>query len=161
MEEITPKGISCSFTGHRELPLFTLSLKRKLNKTLRGLYERGFRVFICGGALGFDTLAARSVLALRKDKKDVKLHLYIPCADQAKSWQQADMEEYERIKNLADEVFILSERYTRGCMHNRNRAMVDASGVCIAYLNKPSGGTAYTVDYAAKKGLEIINLASE
>ena len=37
--------------------------------------------------------------------------------------------------------------------------MVDNSSVCVCYLNRESGGTAYTVDYARKNGLEIINLA--
>ena len=43
-------------------------------------------------------------------------------------------------------------------MHKRNRHLVDNSSVCVCYLNKENGGTAYTVDYAGKKGLEIINL---
>lgn len=159
MEEKNLRDISCCFSGHRELPPATLSLKRRLTSTLCSLYGLGYRTFICGGALGFDTLAALAVLQLKKEKNDVSLHLYIPCADQAKSWQEADIKEYERIKSLADEVFVLSPTYTRGCMHNRNRAMVNASSVCVAYLKKNSGGTAYTVDYAAKKGLEIINLA--
>ena len=32
--------------------------------------------------------------------------------------------------------------------------------VCVCYLNRESGGTAYTVRYAKRKGLEIINLAT-
>ena len=44
-------------------------------------------------------------------------------------------------------------------MHKRNRHLVDNSSVCVCYLNKENGGTAYTVRYAGKKGLEIINLA--
>ena len=31
--------------------------------------------------------------------------------------------------------------------------------VCVCYLNRGNGGTAYTVDYAEKQKLEIINLA--
>jgi len=42
-------------------------------------------------------------------------------------------------------------------MHKRNRHLVDNSSVCVCYLNKENGGTAYTVDYAGKKGLELIN----
>ena len=53
----------------------------------------------------------------------------------------------------------VSRQYTRGCMHERNRHLVDNSSVCVCYLNRESGGTAYTVDYAEKQGLEVINLA--
>ena len=43
-------------------------------------------------------------------------------------------------------------------MHRRYRHLVDHSGVCVCYLNRDSGGTAYTVRYAKEKGLEIVNL---
>ena len=69
------------------------------------------------------------------------------------------MQEYERIKALADKVVYTSQEYTKGCMHKRNRHLVDHSSVCVCYLTKKDGGTAYTVDYAEKQGLEIFNLA--
>ena len=46
-------------------------------------------------------------------------------------------------------------------MHRRNRHLVDHSGTCICYLTRSTGGTAYTVDYARKKGLRIINVAND
>ena len=52
-----------------------------------------------------------------------------------------------------------AQKYAKGCMHKRNCHLVDNSSVCVCYLNRESGGTAYTVRYAGKKGLEIINLA--
>ena len=45
-------------------------------------------------------------------------------------------------------------------MHKRDRHLVDNSSVCVCYLNKENGGTAYTVDYDSKNGLEIINHAT-
>ncbi|MCL2883887.1 MAG: hypothetical protein FWF49_00185 [Oscillospiraceae bacterium] len=47
----------------------------------------------------------------------------------------------------------------RWALQARNRALVDHSDVCVCFLNKSTGGTAYTVKYAQKKGLSIINLA--
>lgn len=46
-------------------------------------------------------------------------------------------------------------------MFKRNRHLVDNSSVCICYQTKETGGTAYTVEYARKHGLRIINLAEE
>ena len=43
-------------------------------------------------------------------------------------------------------------------MFKRNRHLVNHSSACICYLEKPTGGTAYTVNYARKCGLQIINL---
>lgn len=49
--------------------------------------------------------------------------------------------------------------YFKGCMHKRNRHLVDNSGYCICYLTRTQGGTAYTVDYALERGLPVINIA--
>lgn len=38
--------------------------------------------------------------------------------------------------------------------------MVDHSGVCVCYLTRDSGGTAYTINYAKKQGLNVFNIAA-
>lgn len=42
----------------------------------------------------------------------------------------------------------------------KNRHLVDNSSVCVAYLTRSGGGTAYTVEYAKKHGLKVINIAA-
>lgn len=84
--------------------------------------------------------------------------LVLPCLNQTRGWPQADIDTYEEIKRCADKVTCTSEHYFRGCMQKRNRHLVDNSSVCICYLTKPTGGTAYTVDYARRMGLRIINI---
>lgn len=59
----------------------------------------------------------------------------------------------------ADKVVYTSQEYTRGCMHKRNRHLVDNSSACISYLTENKGGTFYTVNYAKSKGVEVINIA--
>lgn len=150
---------ACCFTGHRSIPPEERrELARRLEETILRLYRRGVRYFGAGGALGFDTLAAQAVLRLREKCPDVKLMLVLPCLSQTKGWKPEDVAEYEQIKSQADEVVYTSQEYTRGCMHKRNRYLVDHSGICVCYLTKDSGGTAYTVRYARTHGLEIINL---
>ena len=90
----------------------------------------------------------------------MKLILVLPCLTQTKGWKPENIAEYERIKAQADKVVYISKEYTRGCMHKRNRYLVDNSGVCICYLTRERGGTAYTVNYAEKRKLEIINIAA-
>lgn len=41
----------------------------------------------------------------------------------------------------------------------KNRHLVDNSSVCVAHLTRSGGGTAYTVEYAKKHGLKVINIA--
>jgi len=152
---------TCCFTGHRELPtgLAHWRLAAKLQKAIIEQIGNGIRFFGAGGARGFDALAARTVLKLKKKYPDIKLILVLPCLTQTRGWPAEDVEEYEHIKTQADKVVYTSQEYTKGCMFKRNRHLVDNSSVCICYLTKNSGGTAYTVSYAKEKGLKIINVS--
>ena len=150
----------CCFTGHRVIVDSLQLIKNKLKETITNMVEfDGFSEFYAGGAIGFDMLAANTVVELRQNNPNIKLTLILPCKDQDRYWNINQKIEYERIKLLADSVFYISETYTEGCMLQRNRYMVDNSQKCICYLKEMRGGTAYTVRYAAKKGVPIINLA--
>ena len=154
------REITCCFTGHRDLPLNCReALAAKLHETITELIQRRVQFYRAGGALGFDTLAAQTVLKLRKEYPSIKLVLMLPCLTQTRGWSVEDVREYEKIKGMADEVIYTSQEYTRGCMFRRNRCLVDNSRICVCYFTEDKGGTAYTVNYAKKQGLEIINLA--
>ena len=147
------------FTGHREIPYAEQkNIQKQTLDAVEDLYAHGFRIFCAGGALGFDTLAAQVVLSLKKVHPDIRLHLVLPCKDQTARWSSVDRLMYEVIKRDADEVVYISDEYTRSCMHERNRRLVDESCACICYLKKTTGGTAYTVDYAEKSGLHIVRI---
>ncbi|WP_305117241.1 SLOG family protein [Acutalibacter muris] len=117
------------------------------------------RYLLCEASHKFDTLAAKTILQLRKQYPQIKLILVLPCVSQADRWPPADIAAYQEIMEQADKVVYTSQKYTRDCMFKRNRHLVDYSSVCICYLNKETGGTAYTVKYAQKCGLQIINIA--
>jgi len=155
------KEKTCCFTGHRKIANNQKAeIKKRLENTIQELFFlKGINTFLAGGALGFDTLAAQAVLSVREKFPEIKLKLYFPCLNQRKGWSNEEINIYEEIKNQADEYRYISEEYSKGCMQMRNRALVDDSSTCICYLNREIGGTAYTVNYAKKKGLEIINLA--
>ena len=157
-EEYMRKQTVC-FTGHRKIPPERLSVvARRLREIIIKLIEDGYLYFGAGGALGFDTLAAQTVLELKTIYPQIKLILVLPCLSQTKGWSARDIEIYEDIKKKADKVVYTSQEYTKGCMHKRNRHLVDNSNTCICYLTEKSGGTAYTVDYAQNNNLTIINL---
>ena len=150
---------TCCFSGHRNLRGLGEVLTEKLRDTIAALYSRGYRRFICGGAVGFDTLAASAVIDSKLYYPDIRLKLMIPCRNQASKWTRERIYEYNRIYMAADEREIMSELYSPGCMQARDRAMVDASSLCVCFMLHKGGGTAYTVGYAEKEGIEIINLA--
>ena len=148
---------TCFFTGHRDIPNERYdAIFERVYSVIEELYKKGFRTFIAGGAIGFDTLAAIAVLRLREKYSDVYLHICIPCRDQSKNFSQIQKEKYMYVVNNADSYEVMYEHYVRGCMHARNKKMADFSSVCVAYCKKQTGGTAFTVNYAQKKGIEII-----
>jgi len=83
----------------------------------------------------------------------------LPHKGQARGWSKKDRKIYSHILARADEAVYTSEYYYTGCMHKRNRCLIDNSEVCLCYLTAEKGGTAYTVGYAREKRLRIINLA--
>lgn len=155
------KERTACFTGHRTIPfLQRRKIEKRTEEALIEAIKQGYRFFGAGGALGFDTLAAQTVLRLKKTYPQIKLILVLPCLSQTRGWRPEDIAEYERIKAAADKVVYTSQEYTRDCMFKRNRHLVDNSSLCIAYLTENTGGTAYTVDYARFKGLIIRNVAT-
>ena len=151
---------ACCFTGHRIIPEREYkTISKHLEREIVGLIHKDVRYFGAGGALGFDTLAALSVLKLKGVYPWIKLILVLPHKEQAKGWSEEDIKIYSQILQEADKAVYMSEQYQNGCMHKRNRYLVDHSDICLCYLTKTSGGTAYTVDYAKQKGLQIINIA--
>ena len=155
------KERTACFTGHRTIPfLQRRKIEKRTEEALIEAIKQGYRFFGAGGALGFDTLAAQTVLRLRKTYPQIKLILVLPCLSQTRGWKSEDIAEYERIKAAADKVVYTSQEYTRDCMFKRNRHLVDNSSLCFAYLTENTGGTAYTVDYARFKGLIIKNVAT-
>ena len=160
-------AVTCCFSGHRpsKLPwgyreedLRCLDLKMDIVQALVGLYQRGYRRFLCGMAQGCDLYFAESVLLLRQVHEDVRLEAAIPFRGQAENWTAAERERYHRILDRCDEVHLLQEKYSPGCMMARNRYMVDHASLLLACYNGEAGGTRSTILYARDRGLELITI---
>ena len=111
-------------------------IAQRLEETVTSLIGAGVRYFGAGGARGFDTLAAQTILKLQREYPQIKLILVLPCLSQTRGWRDEDIKVYERIKAAANKITYTSENYTQGCMHKRNRHLVDHSSVC-AVLTEP------------------------
>ena len=154
----------CSFTGHRpdKLPWGEqegdprcLRIKEELYLALERAYDLGYRHFISGMARGGDLYFAEAVLALRKKYPDVLLECARPCESQSSRWPRAEQHRYDAILDQCNYETMVQHTYDRGCMMRRNRYMVDHSSRIIAlYDGVPKGGTAQTLAYALRKGLD-------
>lgn len=129
-----------------------------LDRVIKNLIKNGVTKFLCGMAQGFDLTAAESVLALKVEYPSVELVACIPCEGQSRYFSTADKARYERVLANCSQVIVLAESYYPGCMHVRDRYMVDNCDVVVSYLRKKTGGTYYTVKYARSQGKKVIEL---
>ena len=149
----------CSFTGHRQIEHDKRSaLIELIGRAIEYAYNEGCRDFMCGGALGFDTLAAREVIRFRMTHKDVRLVLALPCIEQDLKWSEAQKNSYEFTLSSADEVVYASDNYTKTCMAERNRFLAERCDILIAYAGRSSSGAAQTVRMAEGMNKRIYNL---
>ena len=154
---------TCCFTGHRSLDVADPGM---LGEAICGevstLYRFGFDTFLAGGALGFDTLAAREILRMKlsPDFSGLKLVLVLPYLGQESRWPPMDRAMYDYIRDRADDVIYTGDVYANGLLLRRNRYMVDHSAHCIAFLDekRSRGGTLYTVRYARQNGVSVTNI---
>ena len=150
---------TCCFTGHRKLPEELIPrLKQELERAIRLLFYGGYHNFLSGGAIGFDSLAAGSVLHLKEELPGLRLILVLPCGDQDKYWNPIERGLYQRLLSGADETIFLADHYFKGCMHLRNRYLVEHSDLCLCYLTQNKGGTKYTVDYCRQKNIPVLDV---
>ena len=155
------KEKTCCFTGHRSLLKNEVAqIKNRLEEEVVKLIHQGVIYYGTGGAIGFDTLAALTILKLQKDFPQIRLILVLPCKLQEKYWNAENIMIYNQILFCANKVVYTDEHYHKGCMQKRNRHLVNNSAYCICYLKKATGGTASTVRYAFDSDLKIINLAT-
>lgn len=150
----------CCFTGHRDIDVRSYrDISAKLETLLIELIENeDFSNFRAGGARGFDSIAASTVLKLKKRYPHIKLHLLLPCKGQDKYFTLFEKRIYDFATQRADTISYVQNHYTKDSMFTRNRALVDGADLCIAYLERLAGGTSYTVNYARKKQVKTINL---
>jgi len=150
----------CAFSGHRSLPAAAgEQLPRLLRQKIVSLAEEGYTGFLCGGAMGFDTLAAEAVISVRRRYPALTLTLALPCPEQDRAWPESARLRFRSIREAADEAILVSPEYHRYCMMQRNRFLVDHSRLLVCYLTDDKGGTAATVRYALKCARPVVNLA--
>ena len=158
---------SCCFTGHRpnklpwrfeETDPRCVQLKKRMADAVEAAYQEGYRRFICGMAMGCDFYFFDVTEALRQRYPEITIEAAIPCLDQAEDWPEEQQLRYRRMLAACDQETLVSEEHTPGCMTQRDRYMVDHSSLVIAAFDGTPGGTQYTVQYAMKKQVTLVDL---
>lgn len=142
---------TCAFTGHRyqKLPWGNKEkdprckkMKQQLKKEIIKAIESGYKNFICGMALGFDTIVAEMIIELKNSYPNIKLIGAIPCKQQDKYWCKKDKLKYKKLLTQLDSIRCLYDEYIGPeCMLERNRYMINNSSLLIALYDGLGGGT--------------------
>ena len=102
-------------------------------------------------AQGVDLWSSQIVLNLQKKNPALKLHCVLPCKGQESKWTASAQEHYHSILTQANEVVYVGQEYSRDCMLERNRWLVEYSSILLAVYNGTlRSGTGATVRYALK-----------
>lgn len=158
------KELTVCFTGHRPRMLpwgydenkeCCIKFKNDLYMILRNAIIYGATTFLVGMAEGFDMIACEIILELKKEFSNVRLIAVVPCINQEKFWRESQKERYFKLLTKCDEKVVISQTYTKTCMNERNKYMVENASICIACFNGKVGGTRNTIFYAKEKGLKI------
>ena len=142
---------SCFFIGHREassdlLPILTQVVEKHIS-------EYGVTEFVVGGYGGFDHLAARAVILLKKQYPQITLSLLIPYhpaerpietpAGFNNTYYPPGMEKVPRKLAIV----------------RANRYMVDHSALVIAVYDGSNGGTRRTLEYAIRQKVPFVDIS--
>ena len=150
----------CCFTGHRPEKLIYSEneIKILLEKAIDNAIANGYSTFITGMAPGTDIYAAEIVPEKKKYNASLHLICAIPHPGFEKRKNKHDEERYQNILKKADYIKIICNHYFKGCYQRRNEFMVDHSNLVIAIWNGLPSGTKNCIDYAERKGINVINL---
>ncbi len=155
----------CCVTGHRPSgfnflrkpdDLLYIEYCSKLADEIEYLMRYGYDTFITGMADGADIDFALMVIMFKSKYDYISLEAAIPYPIRPTKVYTEYHENRDHILENCDNKYIISNNYYRGCMHKRNRFMVDRSDLVFAIWNgKEQGGTWDTIKYARSKGKEI------
>lgn len=159
---------TCCFTGYRPSKFpFSLNygdpdfgkFENALSEQVLKLAEEGCGTFYCGMAMGFDIIAAETVISVKNGfSEPLKLVCVLPFKNQGEEFSGDWKKRFYRVLDAADSVEILADNYYPGCYSKRNRFMVDSSDYVITWYDGKSGGTKNTIDYAIKRGRKVFNV---
>ena len=142
----------CFFIGHSGSPY---TLRDDLDKAVEFvIQERGVREFVVGQYGNFDRMATSAVKEIKRRYSDISLRLLLPYHPSERPIEVTegfDGTYYPEGQEFAPR---------RIAIVKANQTIVDQCDVLIAYAKGP-GNSRNLVEYAERKGVEIINLAKK
>ena len=148
----------CCFSGHRpeKLDESEENVKKWLSEQIDSAIAAGYTTFISGCAMGVDIWAGQLVLQKKAKNPALRLIAATPWPGFSNRWNIDWQVQYSDLLKNADLMVPVCNHYHKGVFQQRNEWMVDHSNRVIAFYNGAPGGTRNTIEYAEKKGVEVI-----
>ena len=146
-----------TFVGHGELSVGE-DLEKKVREALLELLPSGERIsFYCGGYGAFDDLCAKVCRSLKSEFPRSEVLYVTPYLSESHGKK---IQRYMEAK-LYDSVVYppLESVPPRFAISRRNEWMVEQADLIVAFVCRPFGGAAGTLDFARRKKKRIVNLA--
>lgn len=158
MSEQELRNHRCCFTGHRpeKLTRTEEDVKRSLEAAILKAIKDGYTTFITGMARGVDIWAGQIVLKFRQSNPELRLIIALPYPGCDSRWSASWKRQYAELLEAADLVKCISPQYSRALFQKRDEWMVDRVSRVIAVYDGVSGGTKNTIEYAEKRGIEVV-----
>ena len=102
-----------------------------------------------------DMFAAEIVQELKEKYPGIVLEMVSPFDGQGDKWQIEYRERHDHLFSQADLVTVTGHEYTKSCMFNRNRYMVNNADMLLAAFDGQPGGTEMTIRYARQQGIQV------
>ena len=170
LEGVDPDCAVC-FSGHRperlpgkgdrnvlEMNLLITALRQRLIVTI----NQGKTTFLHGCMAGRDIVCAEQIIILKKQHPRIQLISVAPYKaeffSREKCWTPDWISRAREVFNLHDVGVKVADQYRSGIYYERNRILIEHSTELICYWDGGKGGTAYTIQYAKKKGVVVVNM---
>ncbi len=137
------------FIGHDDC--YNLS-KEELKRIIIECIHNGVTNFLSGGQGGFDRACATAVFELKSNYPQIKNILVIPYL----TFRVFD-------KDIFDEIVFpenFEKYYFKAAIVQRNRYMVKSADIAICYIQHSWGNAVKTYEFAKRRNLKMINLAT-
>ena len=141
---------ACCGFGHREI---FGNITEKIVTAVKKAAEQGCELFYTGAMGEFDEIFSSAVRFLKKTYPEIKLVCVKPYLTKEIN------ESGDYLYSLYDDIIIptdLADIHYKTVITKRNQWIIDKCDVVIGYTIRDYGGAYKAIDYAKKKGKEII-----
>lgn len=148
-----------AFIGHRQV-CFIEKVKERLQNAIEQCINDGCSHFLMGTHGEFDKMALDACRFARKQHPNINIEVVLTSYHIIEKKDSLDYVPYQDVETV---IFDIEDLHFKQQITASNRQMIDECDTLICYVDKKqnSSGAKTAMNYAQRKGLEIINLFIE